>query len=202
MQYIFETVKKKKYLIYVFIAIFFFTYGFLTHRNHIFPFKFIKKIQNQFIPKFNLDQYEAEIKEEYKNWNEDNTNYKKVILKKYYPGLNIFLDRNYFNHLNDDKLKKLYLVQLQRHYANNIKLNVTNETIIYRILCQRNNNDRYKDWKKENFELLIIGEGCIAQEVRSKKFKKGTINLIPGGPMSSDPIFILKKSPLDLITLG
>ena len=45
---------------------------------------------------------------EYKNWNEENTNYKKVVLKKYYPGLNIFLDRNYFNHLNDDKLKKLY----------------------------------------------------------------------------------------------
>ena len=194
--------KKKKYLLYVFVGLFLFVYGFLTHRNHIFPFKFIKEIQNYLSAKPNVNQYETEIKEKYKNWNEDNTNYKKILIKRYYPGLNIFLDRNYFNNLNDDKLKKLYLVQLQRHFADNIKLNTSNEIIIYRVLCKRNNNDRYKDWKQENFKLLIIGDGCIAQEVRSKKFKKGTIYLTPGGPMSSDPIFILKRSFSDLITLG
>jgi hypothetical protein len=49
---------KKKYLIYIFICFFGFIYGFMTHRNHIFPFKIIKKAQNFIKPSFSITEYE------------------------------------------------------------------------------------------------------------------------------------------------
>lgn len=193
---------KKKYLIYIFICLFGFIYGFMTHRNHIFPFKIIKKTQNFIKPSFSITEYELAKKEKYKSWNKPNQNYKEVIIKKYYPGLNIFLDRHYFNHFNEGRLKELYLVQVQRHYTKNIELIITGEITVYRSLCYRNDNQKYEDWKKEDFKLLIIGKGCIAEEVRSKKFQKGKVTLNSGGPMSSDPIFILQSNSSDLIKLN
>ena len=35
----------------------------------------------------------GKIKNEYKNWNKFNPNFKEIFIKKYYPGLNIFSNR-------------------------------------------------------------------------------------------------------------
>ena len=50
--------------------------------------------------------------------------------------------------------------------------------------------DRWIDWEKEDFKLAIIGISCAHTDVIKKKHKKGIIKIAPGGPISSDPIFV------------
>ena len=99
-----------------------FCYGFLSHKNKIFPYQIIKfskeTLLNVYFKEINIK--ENKIRDKYKDWNKPNANFKKIFIKKYYPGINIFSDRNYFNHENDEKLKGLYLVQIPRHYQNDI----------------------------------------------------------------------------------
>ena len=111
-------------------------------------------------------------------------------IKKYYSGLSPWSDRNYFNKKNDEKLKDLYLIQIPRHYKDDIYLKVTDEVIIFRVLCKKNNNTEYINWERENYELEIIGTTCVHTNIVKKKFKKRVIKITAGGPISSDPIFI------------
>ena len=167
-----------------------FCYGFISHRYEVFPYQIIKLFKQTLFPPHYADAEYDKIKNEYKNWNKLNPNFKEIFIKKYYSGLNIFSNRHYFNHRNDEKLKGLYLVQIPRHYNNDIFLNIFNEIIIYRVLCKKNNNEKYASWKKANYKLLIIGASCVHTEVVKKKFKKGLIKISPGGPYSANPIFV------------
>ena len=184
--------KKKIYSIYLVLLFLMFCYGFLSHKNKIFPYQIIKfskeTLLNVYFKEINIK--ENKIRNKYKDWNKSNTNFKKIFIKKYYPGVNIFSDRNYFNHENDEKLKGLYLVQIPRHYQNNIYLNIYDEIIIYRVLCERNNNKKYTNWKKVNYKLAIIGFSCIHTDIIKKKVTKSVFKIVPGGPISSDPIFL------------
>ena len=185
-----------------------FCYGYVSHSNKFFPYHEIKyfkqilsninvKLTNPETNKLEKTYLETnKLKNKYKNWNKLNVNYGKIFIKKYFPELNIYSDRHYFNHKNDEKLKKLYLVQIPRHYKDQIYLNFFNEVIVYRALCAKNNNDEYENWEKVNYELAIIGYSCAHTKIVKKKFKKGIIKINPGGPISSDPIFVnnLKSS--------
>ena len=175
-----------------------FFYGFVSHRYEVFPYQIIKFFE-QILFSPHLTEYDK-IRNEYKNWNKLNNNFKQISIKKYYPGLNIYSDRHYFNHRNDEKLKGLYLVQIPRHYQDDIYLNVFNDIFVYRVLCEKNNkNKEYINWKKENYKLLIIGTDCIHTEVVKKKFKKGIIKISPGGPNSSNPIFVYNSKSSEQI---
>jgi len=189
--------KKKKNLIYLILLLFMFCYGFISHRNEVFPYQILKFFkQTLFSPWY--AEYDK-IKNEYKNWDKLNDNI-KISIKKYYPGLNIYSDRHYFNHRNDEKLKGLYLVQIPRHYQDDIYLNVFNDIFVYRVLCEKyNKNEEYINWEKENYKLLIIGGECIHTEVVKKKFKKGIIKISPGGPNSSNPIFVYNSKSSEQI---
>ena len=167
-----------------------FCYGFISHRHKVFPYQIINFSKQTLFPT-HLTEYDK-IRNEYKNWNKfnDNNIINQIFIKKYYPGLNIYTDRNYFNHRNDEKLKGLYLVQIRRHYQDDIYLNVFNDIFVYIVLCEKNKNEEYINWKKENYKLLIIGAYCVHREVVKKKFKKGIIKISPGGPWSSNPIFV------------
>jgi len=169
-----------------------FCYGFMTHRNQIFPYQIIVYSKDTLINIFlEVHKKENKIRQRYKNWEDLNPNYQQlVIVKKYFPGINIYLDRNYFNHKNDEKLNGLTLIQIPRHHVSDIHLNVVDDIIIYRVLCEKNNNEKYKDWEKQNFELAIIGFSCVHTTVVKKKFKKGIVEIASGGPVASDPIFI------------
>ena len=171
-----------------------FCYGFMTHRNQIFPYQIIVYSKDTLINIFlEVHKKENKIRQRYKNWEDLNPNYQQlVIVKKYFPGINIYLDRNYFNHKNDEKLNGLTLIQIPRHRASDIHLNVVDDIIVYRVLCEKNNNEKYKDWEKQNFELAIIGDSCVHTTVVKKKFKKGIVKITSGGPVASDPIFIDK----------
>ena len=122
--------------------------------------------------------------------NKSSVNFKVIFIKEYSPGLNIYSDRDYFNRENDEKLNGMYLVQIPRHYSNDIYLNAFNEIVIYRALCKKNDNEEYNNWEKEDFKLAIIGISCAHTDVIKKKHKKGIIKIAPGGPISSDPIFV------------
>ena len=119
-----------------------------------------------------------------------NPNYKIIISKKYYPGINIYSNRDYINHTNDDKLKGLTLIQVPRHYVQDIYIDVLDDIVIYRVLCERNNNKKYKNWEKANFTLTIIGLSCLHTNVVRKKFNKGVVKIQIGGPVAADPIFV------------
>ena len=189
---------KKKNLIYLILLLFMFCYGFMSHRYEVFPYQIIK-LFTQTLFSLHLTEYDK-IRNEYKNWNKLNDNFKKISIKKYYPGLNIFSDRHYFNHRNDEKLKGLYLVQIPRHYQDDIYLNVFNDIFVYRVLCEKNNkNEEYINWEKENYKLLIIGADCIHTEIVKKKFKKGIIKISSGGPNSSNPIFVYNSKSSEQI---
>ena len=184
---------KKKYLIYLIILILILCYGYISYRNQFFPYKIIKSFQQPLAPRSDLELKNLEedkIRNKYTNWNKLNVNFKEVFIIGYYPGLNIFSNRHYFNHRNDEKLKGLYLIQIPRHYSKDIYLNAFNEIIIYRVLCKKNNNKRYINWEKENYKLEIIGSTCVHTDVIKKKYKENIIKIAAGGPISSDPIFI------------
>ena len=170
-----------------------FCYGFMLHRNQFFPYQIIAYSKDRLVNIFSAVHIkENKIRQRYKNWKDLNPNYKQIIVKKYFPGINIYFDRNYFNHNNDKKLNGLTLIQISRHRVSDIHLNVVDDIIIYRILCEKNNNEKYKDWEKQNFELAIIGGSCVHTTVVKKKFKKGIVKIASGGPVASDPIFIDK----------
>ena len=78
-------------------------------------------------------------------------------------------------------MPKLYLHQLQSLVVKSSKI---------RVICILNDNQNYNDWKKLDYELLIIGKSCIHDQVFLKRYKAGKIIIFPGGPTASDPIFI------------
>ena len=183
-------IKMKKLLLYV-LPVLMFCYGFMAQRNQLFPYNIIVYSKDTLVNIFSEVQIkENKIRQRYKNWQDLNPNYKQIIVKKYFPGINIYLDRNYFNHNNDEKLNGLTLIQISRHRVSDIHLNVVDDIIIYRVLCEKNNNEKYKDWEKQNFELAIIGSSCVHTTVVKKKNKKGIVKIASGGPVASDPIFI------------
>ena len=104
--------------------------------------------------------------------------------------MNIWTDRAYYNQKNDEKINNSFLIKQKRHNYKNIVINSKKDLEIVRVKCMLNNNSEYKNWEKLDYDLLIIGSGCIHDEVFKKKFKAGKIIIFPGGPNSSDPIFI------------
>ena len=114
---------KKKNLIYLILLLLMLCYGYISYRNQFFPYQIIKSFQQTLTPRSDLELKNLEedkIRNKYINWNKLNVNFKEVFIKGYYPGLNIFSNRHYFNHRNDEKLKGLYLIQIPRHYSKDI----------------------------------------------------------------------------------
>ena len=105
--------------------------------------------------------------------------------------MNIFTDREYYNHKNDEKLLKFFIIRNLRHSTKNISINFINDVEIYRAICKKNYNKNYKNWEEADFTIEIIGSSCVHNKVVKKRFKKGTVVLKAGGPTASDPIFIL-----------
>jgi len=64
-----------------------------------------------------------------------------------------------------------------------------------------NDNSNYKDWRKLNYNLLIIGGSCIHDVVVSKEYKAGSIIIPSGGLVASDPIFIDNLNSLNEIEI-
>jgi|MDTF01.1.fsa_nt_gb hypothetical protein len=191
---------KKKIINFIFITLFF-SYGFISSHFSIFPFNQIqyvyKSIKNNFVNSNNLyseyltirqfhklDQNEKLIRDKYKNWN------KKIKIIQYRPNLPIWSDRNYINLKNNKKLDNLFIIQIPKHHKSSIKLSIDGTIIIYRVLCEKNDNKKFKNFKNLNFELLIISESCIHNNIVAESVSENFYEILPGGPISSNPIFI------------
>jgi len=193
---------KKNFIFSFIIAVSFLSWCIFIIHSQIFPYKILKEIKNkiyvQFSTKsdnlFNKNHYQQLLLSQKKYKNFDN---KKLDLIKYSEGKSIWADRIYYNHKNDIKLLKFYLIRIKRHQKQDIKIEIKKDLIIYRPICEKNDNSNYNDWEKVDFEISIIGSSCAHKKIVKKKFKKGYINLSPGGPVASDPIFIEGLSTLN-----
>ncbi len=107
----------------------------------------------------------------------------------------------YYNHENDGRLLNFYLIQIKRHRTQKINIELQEDIIIYRPICELNNNSNYDDWQRVDFEIAIVGTSCVHNKIVKKKFKKRAIYLNSGGPVSSDPIFIQKLLNVDSIII-
>ena len=68
-----------------------------------------------------------------------------------------------------------YLIRIKRHQEKDIKIKIKEDLIIYRPICEKNDNSIYNDWEKVNYEIAIIGGTCAHKKIVKKKFKKGYI---------------------------
>ena len=194
--------KKKFY--YLILIILFFSYGFLSGNFKIFPYNQIQVIykifKKNFINTNNLyseyltdeefyrfDQNEKMIRNEYKEWN------KSIKIIQYNPNIPIWSNRNYINIKNNKKLENLFIIQLPRHHKSSIKIRIDGSIIVYRVLCEKNDNKRFQDFNKLNFELMIIGKSCIHKNIVAKTISENFYEILPGGPIASNPIFIGNK---------
>ena len=184
----------KKIIFNSIIVLSFFFWGIFTIHNQVFPYKILKQIKNAINIKFSTinespfnknDQQLLLSQQQYPNFEN-----KKRNLIKYSVEKNIWADRIYYNQKNDAELLNFYLIRIKRHQTQDIKIEIKEDSIIYRPICEKNNNLNYNDWEKVDFEIAIIGDTCAHKKIVKKKFKKGYINLSPGGPTASDPIFI------------
>ncbi len=175
-----------------------FVLGILTHKFQFFPYILFKNFVNNtfFLEKtkkeLSYDLYAKKIKKAYPNWKDKNNNLIIIKNNKYFKGINIFSNRNYFNHLNDEKLTNFDLIQLPRHYKKKIKLTIKGKVNIYRPLCEINDNSIYNNWQVVDFQIKIIGASCIHERLVKIEVNNDLIILDSGGPVSSDPIFIYK----------
>lgn len=150
---------------------------------------YIQKTDIKLIEK-KLNDEENSIRKKYPSWNNKNLNLKIIQKNIYFPKINIYSDRSYFNHKNDNKINNFILIQLPRHYRKSIIIDSLQDVIIYRPICKKNKNDIYNNWESVKFEIKVIGASCIHSILKRKKYEKGLIELLPGGPVSTDPIFI------------
>ena len=188
----------KKTLIFILIILVSYSLGILTHKYKLPPYDQIKFVYRVFFPKPNQEfRANKKIYSDYSKRRSDLLdNFDELpnnILVKYSPGMNIWSDRAYINQKNDKKISNYFILKQKRHNYKEIVINSEKNLEILRVKCVLNNNSRYKDWKKLDFKLLIIGSGCIHEEVFSKKFNAGKIVIFPNGPKASDPIFINKS---------
>ena len=179
---------KKKFIIFPIIFLLIFIWGFYSNKNQIFPYKILKTIKSVITGKKTLEQLSEENKN--KEWIKKLSDTYPTLVFNYQPGIYIFNDRKYINHLNDYRLTGLTVIQIPRHHNKIIKIEIFGKITVYRILCKKNNNDAYNDWQKADFKVNIIGYSCKHTDVVKKSFNKQIISLVPGGPLSADPIFI------------
>tara|TARA_Y100000590_G_C15706195_1_gene1008723 strand:+ start:1337 stop:2005 length:669 start_codon:yes stop_codon:yes gene_type:complete len=197
---------KKKY-IFILSLVLVFVYAYGLGKDKIFPYKQLESLKEKIYPNEQqikkikvkkIDTEEKSVKKTYKEWNRLNKNFTFPV-KKYRAGLNIFLDRHYINHKNDNKLKGFYIIQIPRHFRHHFNIRVLNEIVVYRASCEKNfykytgtesEFNNYQGWELENFEIAIIGDSCIHSKLFKKKYKKGLYKFKSGGPLSSDPFFI------------
>lgn len=193
----------KKIIFNSIIVLSFFFWGIFTVHDKMFPYRILKQVKDSInvisstiieSPSNKNDQQPLLSQQQYPNFND-----KKRNLIKYSTKKNIYADRVYYNHKNDKKLMNFYLIRIKRHEEQDIEIDIKEDLIIYRPICEINDNSNYKNWKKVDFEIAIIGGSCSHYKIVKKKFKKGYISLSPGGPIASDPIFIEGLSTPDSI---
>ncbi len=114
----------------------------------------------------------------------------KLIITRYTAETAVFLDRQYYDSIGDERLEGLFLVQLPRHYSDNIIIEAYRPITIYRFISDDNNNTHFDSWTSSDIPIDVRGWSTTHTHVVKKDFPAGIITLNPGGPVASSPILI------------
>lgn len=114
----------------------------------------------------------------------------KMIITKYTAKIPVFLDRLYFDSIGDERLEGLYLIQIPRHYSDNITIKAQSAVTIYRFISNDNLNTPFDSWTSTDIPIDVRGWTTTHTHVVKKDFSAGIITLDPGGPVASCPILI------------
>lgn len=115
---------------------------------------------------------------------------KKMVTTTYTAMTPVFSDRQYFDTVGDGRLEGLFLVQIPRHYSDDIPIEAHRPVTIYRLISEDNDNTVFDDWTPTDIPLNVRGHTTTHTRVVKKDFPAGTITLDPGGPIASSPILI------------
>jgi len=192
--------KKKFYTIV--LVLFFYIYGLSTAQYKIFPYSILKSFYNDLHFLREISKIDINPRIKFQDYHKKYPNFqKKISLIKYIKKELIWIDRNYYNQKNDEKLINYYLIKIERHRSKNIHIRLNKEAFIFRVICDLNDNSIYDDWTVLDYKLIIMGSSCVHDKVVMKKFKKGKYSLPSGGGFASDPIFIGGISTIDDIEI-
>lgn len=114
----------------------------------------------------------------------------KMVITRYSAGTSVFQDREYFDTIGDERLEGLYLVQIPRHYSDNIIIEAHTPVTIYRFISDDNVNTDFDSWTPSDIPIKVRGFTTTHTRVVTKDFPAGKITLPPGGPVASSPILI------------
>ena len=114
----------------------------------------------------------------------------KFVITRYSAGTSVFQDREYFDTIGDERLEGLYLVQIPRHYKENIIVEAHQPLTIYRFISDDNDNSVFDSWIPSDIPIKVRGFTTTHTRVVTKDFPAGKITLPPGGPIASSPILI------------
>lgn len=179
-----------RYFFKLFLFFLIFISGYYFHKYHPFPHQYLLKFKNYILDYKNV-KIDKLFRKKYPNWEEKNKNLHLIHIHPYKKSINIYSDRSYFNHLNDDFLSEYFLVQIPRHNQEIKKFELIfyENVIVLRILCGRNNNKFYNKWEKIKTKVAIIGHSCVHTDIVKKKFLKGKYIFDLDGPVASNPLF-------------
>lgn len=128
------------------------------------------------------------------NWNNPQEEHvplsKKMVITKYSTKTPVFLDRLYFDSIGDKRLEDLFLVQIPRHYSDDITINAYQPVTIYRFISDDNINTYFHSWTPSDIPIDVRGKSTKHTRIVKKDFPAGIITLQPGGPIASSPILI------------
>lgn len=143
--------------------------GVQWHRHHLFPYP---QIQAWLYPPHGVLKSE------------------KFIVTTYTAGTAVFLDRQYYDGVGDDRLNGLLLLQIPRHYKHDINIRADSSLTIYRFISDENDNTPFESWTPTDIPISVRGFTTIHTRVVKKDFSSGMITLSPGGPIAASPILI------------
>ena len=124
-----------------------------------------------------------------------------VFFTPYTVGVPLFSDRPYHDSLGNKELENSHIIQISRHYTGNLKIEVDNKVIIYRVLSKKNDNSFFKDWESTNIKVNVKGTTCSHTFVVKKTFDKGIIILKNSKNIASSPIIIKNVSDISFTSL-
>lgn len=121
------------------------------------------------------------------------TNFTKV---NYTLPEKIFSDRDYVNAKENKFLQNTFLIKQKRHNQDQIVIETNKNFLAIRILCDKNDNGVYDQWKTiEENKVKIQGVSCEHTKIVFKEIPWGQLNFLSGGPISSDPLFLKEIYP-------
>ena len=115
---------------------------------------------------------------------------KKMVIATYTAQTPVFSDRQYFDTIGDERLEGLYLVQVPRHYAEQIMIEVRGPATVYRFVSDDNVNTAFESWTATDIPINVQGHTTTHTRVVKKDFPAGTLRLEPGGPIAASPVLI------------